>query len=86
MLMPGMDGFQLCRLMKDDPNLKSIPTIMLTGYESNDLRGMALQAGADDFLNKTTDMPKLVNYIQIQLEKGPSGDAQRAARRAAMSV
>lgn len=51
-MMPGMNGFETCRRLKDDPTTAHIPVIMVTSlYESDDrLRG--LECGADDFISK----------------------------------
>src|SRR5688572_30478568 len=51
-LMPGMDGYEVCRQLKDDPATGAVPVLMVSGlYEQADkVRG--LEAGADDFLSK----------------------------------
>ena len=50
-VMPGMDGFELCRQIKENPLLSSIPFVILTAL-TRDLRQRSIQAGADDFLSK----------------------------------
>jgi two-component system cell cycle response regulator len=50
-VMPGMDGFELCRQIKENPQLSSIPFVILTAL-TRDLRQRSSQAGADDFLSK----------------------------------
>ncbi len=50
-VMPGMDGFDLCRRIKQDPLFQSIPFVILTALKG-DLRTRCLQAGADDYLSK----------------------------------
>jgi two-component system, cell cycle response regulator len=50
-VMPGMDGFELCRQIKENPLLESIPFVILTAL-TRDLRQRSIQAGADDFLSK----------------------------------
>lgn len=50
-VMPGMDGFDLCRRLKNDPLLQSIPVVILTALKG-DLRSRSLEAGADDYLSK----------------------------------
>jgi CheY-like chemotaxis protein/anti-sigma regulatory factor (Ser/Thr protein kinase) len=55
-LMPGMDGFEVVRQMRDDVNTAQIPVIFLTGMAADDearLKGMAL--GAVDFVDKSMD-------------------------------
>ena len=50
-VMPGMDGFELCRQIKENPQLRTIPFVILTAL-TRDLRQRSIQAGADDFLSK----------------------------------
>ena len=50
-VMPAMDGFELCRQVKENPLLRSIPFVILTAL-TRDLRQRSIQAGADDFLSK----------------------------------
>lgn len=59
-MMPGMDGFEVCRQIKSDPNLKDIPIIFLTArFETND-RIAGLEAGGHDYLNKPVDQQELL--------------------------
>lgn len=57
-MMPGMDGFEVCRKVKANPNVAHIPIIMVTALDQPKDRVMGLEAGADDFLTKPIqDMP-----------------------------
>lgn len=58
--MPGMDGFQTCRNLKEDPATRGIPVVMLTAYADRESRIKALEAGASDFLAKPVDNTELV--------------------------
>ena len=51
-MMPGMDGFETCRAIKDDAGLCHIPVVMVTALDQQADRLAGLNAGADDFLTK----------------------------------
>ena len=51
-MMPGMDGFEVCKRMKSDPRTADIPVVMVTALSDIADRVRGLQAGADDFLTK----------------------------------
>ncbi len=50
--LPLMDGYQVCRRLKRDPNTAHIPVIMLTISDSSDATVQGLEAGADDYIPK----------------------------------
>jgi len=54
-MMPGMDGFEVCRRIKGNPKTAHIPVVMVTALDQPSDRVAGLQAGADDFLTKPVD-------------------------------
>ena len=63
-MMPGMDGFECCRRLKDDPTTLHIPVVMVTalGEPAERLRG--LESGADDFLTKPVEYETLMARVR----------------------
>ncbi|BCW92772.1 MAG: HD domain-containing phosphohydrolase [Acidobacteriota bacterium] len=59
LLMPGMDGFEVCQKLKEEPETRLLPVVVLTGLDSREARLKALEAGATDFLAKPFDLVEL---------------------------
>ncbi len=54
-MMPGMDGFEVCRRLKESPTTAHLPVVMVTALDQPSDRLKGLDAGADDFLTKPVD-------------------------------
>ena len=54
-MMPGMDGFQVCRRLKEDAATRHIPVVLITALDGRADRIAGLEAGADEFLTKPID-------------------------------
>ena len=54
-MMPGMDGFEVCRRIKSNPLTAHVPVVMVTALDQPSDRVAGLEAGADDFLTKPVD-------------------------------
>jgi len=74
-MMPGMDGYEVCSRLKQDPDTRLIPVVFLTGHGSREARIHGLEAGATDFLSKPCDLVELevrvrnlVDFRRLTLE------------------
>jgi putative two-component system response regulator len=59
-MMPGMDGFEVCRRIKATPETRLTPVVLITGLTGTEDRIMGINAGADDFLSKPIDLNELL--------------------------
>src|SRR5713101_6649982 len=57
--MPGMDGFTVCRLLKEKEETQLIPVVIMTALGAREDRIKGIEAGADDFLTKPADQREL---------------------------
>ncbi|OQX88350.1 hypothetical protein B6D60_02285 [candidate division KSB1 bacterium 4484_87] len=64
LMMPVMDGFEVCRQIRADDSLKDAFVIILTGRGQDTDIEKGLQAGADDYLMKPFDPPKVVERVR----------------------
>jgi len=84
LMLPGIDGLEVCRRLRSDPRTTHIPIVMLTakGEESDAVIG--LSQGADDYVRKPFGMKELVARIATRLRaadsRAPGGDAHKVAR------
>lgn len=62
-VMPGMDGFEICKIIKQEYELDFIPVIMLTSLTSKDDHQKGIEVGADDFIKKPADRFELEKKI-----------------------
>jgi putative two-component system response regulator len=58
-MMPGIDGYEVCRRLKADPETRLLPVVFLTGLDSREARLQGLEAGATDFLSKPFELVEL---------------------------
>ena len=65
--MPVMDGFEVTRRIKEDPELHTIPVLMLTGADAPEHVVQGLGAGADDFVTKGSDIEIVVARLRSLL-------------------
>ena len=62
-MLPGMDGYKVCRLLKFDQKYKRIPIIMLTAKGGKEDQDLSRQVGAELFLNKPPELKELLAKV-----------------------
>jgi two-component system cell cycle response regulator len=77
-MMPGMDGFEVCRRLKAAPRTRDLPVIMVTALDEPSDRVQGLEAGADDFLTKPVDDVALVTRVRNLARLKQLADAMAA--------
>jgi DNA-binding response OmpR family regulator len=76
-MLPGMDGFEVCRTIKQKGNLKQIPIIMLTAKGEEVDRIVGLELGADDYIVKPFSPRELVLRVKAILKRGKAEEARK---------
>lgn len=80
-MMPDLDGYEVTRRLRKDPNTSAIPIIMFTAKSQVEDRVTGFEVGADDFLTKPTQPKELFSHVKEILEKkqaaGPTAPIQR---------
>lgn len=70
-MMPGMDGFEVCTRIKQNPALAHIPVVMVTALTDNEDKVRGLESGADDFLSKpindTALMARVRSLVRLKM-------------------
>jgi putative two-component system response regulator len=67
-MMPGMDGYEVCRLIKGNENTRMIPVIAVTALEDIESKLAAIESGADDFLTKPPNKVELLARTRSLLQ------------------
>lgn len=67
LMMPGMDGFEVCRRIKADEEHSNIPVVMITAHADMENRIRGTEAGAEDFISKPFDSAEVLARIKMLL-------------------
>ena len=64
-MMPGMDGYDVCQQIKAQPNMAHVPVIFLTGKDRADDMGRSFKVGGDMFIKKPFSCERLLEIVNI---------------------
>jgi DNA-binding response OmpR family regulator len=70
LMMPEPNGFELCRMIRSNPNLINRPIIIITAMDNDDSKNIAHAAGANDYIVKPFDQEELPKRINALLNTG----------------
>jgi len=68
LMMPEMDGFEVVKALRDNPETAEIPIIMITARDDMDARAEGMRLGVGDFLAKPVFLRQLASRVRAQLE------------------
>ncbi|GCE10388.1 response regulator transcription factor [Tengunoibacter tsumagoiensis] len=77
-MMPGIDGLEVCRRLRANPTTRDVPVLMLTAKDEVGDRILGLQTGADDYLTKPFDFYELLERIKAILRRQSRARASQA--------
>jgi signal transduction histidine kinase len=79
-MMPGMDGFEVCRRIKSEEEYATIPVILITAFAALENRIRGIEAGAEDFISKPFDATEVLARITMLLQVKELSDQLKSAR------
>jgi CheY-like chemotaxis protein len=74
-MMPRVNGYEVCQILKENPKTKGIPVIFLTALSHQEALKRAAEGGADDFLIKPCPTEKLLKHVEKYVGAGKKEDA-----------
>lgn len=74
-MMPGMDGYQVCRQIRGDPLLADLPVLFLTAKGKDEDKIEGFRAGADDYLSKPFNMEELQLRVKAILRRSTPAES-----------
>jgi len=73
LMLPKLDGYKVCRLLKFDERYKHIPILMLTAKTQEKDKVLGMETGADEYITKPFEMDYLMEKVKEYLNKLESG-------------
>ena len=68
-LLPGIDGFEICHRLRGDPQTAQLPILMISGKAREIDKATGLKMGADDYITKPWHRPELLDKIAAMLQR-----------------
>jgi two-component system OmpR family response regulator len=69
LMMPGLTGFELCKMLADDPDFSSTPIIIVSAKDDPESKKQALEAGAKDYITKPFNVDDFVGKIATLIKE-----------------
>jgi two-component system alkaline phosphatase synthesis response regulator PhoP len=69
LMLPKLDGYKVCRLLKFDEKYKHIPILMLTAKTQEKDKILGMETGADEYITKPFEMDELLEKVKAYLNK-----------------
>lgn len=79
-MLPGMDGFEVCEMLSQDPSTRDIPIIMLSARAAEPDKVRGLEKGADDYVTKPFSPRELVARVKARLRRSRQKDKEDEGR------
>ena len=78
-LLPGVDGFEICHRLRAEPQTAKLPVLMLSAMAREIDKATGLKVGADDYITKPADPSEIVNRVESLLAKKTATKSEMAA-------
>lgn len=88
LMLPGLDGLEVCRMLKKDAKTADVPILMVTAKDEESDVVTGLELGADDYVVKPFRMKELIARVRAALRRrrGPPPDAEASVRAAGIEI
>ena len=66
-MLPGMDGYEICHRLRQKPETRTVPVLIVSGRARQDDKNIGLKMGADDYLSKPVDPQTILAKVETML-------------------